>query len=154
MRKQIVQLFQESSGRRFIFETDMDNVRKVIIRDFCNFCKAKLGIKEMPVIKLVARKNDNMSTGAYIPQLNKVNVLAAHRALLDILRSIAHELVHRMQDETGALKDIGPQGDRGENDRSDVGTWFEDEANAKGGSLVKEFSRSYNRIPSNTLYEL
>jgi hypothetical protein len=154
MKNKIQKLFNESSGRRFIFETDMDSVRKVILKDFCLFCKNKLDIKEMPVIKLVARKNNTMSTGSYIPTMNKVNVLAAHRALLDILRSIAHELVHRMQDETGTLKDIGPQGDRGENDKTDVGTWFEDEANAKGGALVKEFSRTYNRIPSNTLYEL
>lgn len=154
MKQSIIKIFESSSGRRFVFEADTDNVRKVIIKDFCNFCKVKLGIQQMPTIRLVARKKEGMSTGAYIPTSNHVNVLAAHRALLDILRSIGHELVHRMQDETGALKDIGPQGDRGESDKSDVGTWFEDEANAKGGALVKEFSRTYNKIPPNTLYEL
>ena|ERR1700722_5744539 len=154
MRDIILKLFENSSGRRFIFEAEMDNVRKVILKDFCNFCKSKLGIKEMPSIRLVSKKTDNMSTGAYIPEQNRVNVLVAHRALLDILRSLAHEFVHRMQDESGTLKNIGPQGDRGESDKSDVGTWFEDEANAKGGALVKEFSRTYNKIPPNTLYEL
>ena len=154
MKQKIMQVFKESSGRRFIFETDMDNVRKVIVKDFCQFCKSKLGIQDMPSIKLVSRKNDGMSTGGYTPQLNRINVLAGHRALLDILRSIAHELVHRMQDETGTLKDIGPQGNRGADDKSDIGTWFEDEAHAKGGALIKEFSRIYNKIPSNTLYEL
>ena len=154
MKQRIINIFESSSGRRFIFETEMDNVRKVILKDFCLFCKAKLGIKEMPSIKLVSKKTANMSTGGYVPQMNRINVLVAHRALLDILRSIAHELVHRMQDETGTLKDIGPQGDRGADDKTDVGIWFEDEANAKGGALVKEFSRTYNRIPSNTLYEL
>jgi len=154
MKKQILNLFESSSGRRFIFEAEMDNVRKVIVKDFCQFCKSKLGINEMPSIKLVARKTDGMSTGSYVPTMNRVNVLVAHRALLDVLRSIAHELVHRLQDETGSLKDIGPQGNRGESDKSDIGTWFEDEAHAKGGALIKEFSRTYNRIPSNTLYEL
>lgn len=154
MNTKLIKIFESSSGRRFIFETDMDNVRKVIIKDFCMFCKDKLKIREMPTIKLVAKKNSGMSTGAYIPSINKVNVLAAHRALLDILRSIAHELVHRSQDESGALENIGAQGDRGESDKSDIGTWFEDEANAKGGALIKEFSRTYNKIPPNTLYEL
>jgi hypothetical protein len=154
MKDRIIKLFEASSGRRFIFETEMDNVRKVIIKDFYNFCKNKLGINEMPSIKFVAKKNDSMSTGSYIPTLNRVNVLTAHRALLDILRSLAHEFVHRKQDEDGALKNIGPQGDRGESDKSDIGTWFEDEANAKGGALIKEFSRTYNKIPPNTLYEL
>lgn len=154
MKNKIIQVFEGTSGRRFIFEADIDNVRKVIIKDFCNFCKDKLGIQQMPTIRLVSKKKDGMSTGSYVPTMNYVNVLAAHRALLDILRSIGHELVHRMQDETGALKNIGPQGDRGESDKSDIGTWFEDEANAKGGALIKEFSRTYNKIPSNTLYEL
>jgi hypothetical protein len=154
MREHINKLFESSSGRRYIFEVETDNVRKVIIKDFCNFCKAKLGIKEMPVIRLVSKKTSDMSTGSYVPSQNRVNVLAAHRALLDILRSIGHELVHRMQDETGTLAGIGQQGDRGANDKTDVGSWFEDEANAKGGALVKEFSRTYNKIPPNTLYEL
>lgn len=154
MNNNLIKIFESSSGRRYIFENEMDNVRKVIVKDFCNFCKSKLGIQQMPTIRLVARKKDGMSTGSYTPTANYVNVLAAHRALLDILRSIAHELVHRKQDESGALANIGKQGDRGEADKTDIGTWFEDEANAKGGALIKEFSRTYNKIPPNTLYEL
>jgi len=31
---------------------------------------------------------------------------------------------------------------------------FEDEANAKGGALIKEFSRKYGKVPFETLFEL
>jgi hypothetical protein len=155
MNKRLIRIFESVSVKdKFIFECDMDEARQTIVRDFCDFCQKKLDIKEMPEIKLVAKKNDNMSTGAYIPTENKVLALVGKRAILDILRSIGHELTHRMQDETGILKNIKPQGDRGKDDMSDVGVDFEDEANAKGGALIKEFSRKYGKVPFETLFEL
>jgi hypothetical protein len=152
--EKLKKMFIESLGRKFVFESEMDNIKKIIIKDFCIFCQEKLGIKELPLIKIVSKRGSDMSTGAYVPQLNRIKVLAGKRALLDILRSIAHELVHRSQDEKGLLKDIGVQGDRGKDDKSDIGVWFEDEANAGAGALVKEFSRTYHKVPSNSLYEL
>ncbi len=155
MDKRILKLFESAVVQdKFIFDCDMDESRQTIIRDFCEFCQKKLNIQEMPEIKLVDKKEENMSTGAYIPGSNKVLALAAHRAILDILRSIGHELTHRMQDETGILAKIPTQGDRGVNDMSDVGVDFEDEANAKGGALIKEFSRKYGKVPFETLFEL
>lgn len=155
MNKRIIKLFEEATVQdKFIFDCDMDELRQTIVRDFCDFCQKKLDIKEMPEIRLVAKKESDMSTGAYVPGANKVLALAGKRAILDILRSLGHELTHRMQDETGALKNIQPQGDRGKDDMSDVGVDFEDEANAKGGALIKEFSRKYGKVPFETLFEL
>jgi Zn-dependent peptidase ImmA (M78 family) len=50
----------------------------------------------------------------------------------DILRSIAHELVHQMQHEEGRI----------EYPVQDVGGEIEDEANAKAGSIVKSFIKN------------
>jgi hypothetical protein len=155
MNKRILKLFEAATVHdKFIFDCDMDEARQTIVRDFCDFCQKKLNIQEMPEIRLVAKKEADMSTGAYIPGANKVLALVGTRAILDILRSVGHELTHRMQDETGVLKNIQPQGDRGKDDMSDVGVDFEDEANAKGGSLLKEFSRKYGKVPFETLFEL
>lgn len=155
MNNRIIRLFEDAKFQdKFIFDCDMDEVRQTIVRDFCDFCQKKLNIKEMPEIKLVAIKEENMSTGAYIPTTNKILALVGSRAILDILRSIGHELTHRMQDETGILQNIPPQGDRKEDDMSDIGVDFEDEANAKGGALLKEFSRKYKKVPFETLFEL
>ncbi len=155
MNKRILRLFESAVIQdKFIFDCAMDEARQTIIRDFCNFCQKKLEIEEMPQVRLVDKKEENMSTGAYTPGANTVLVLAAHRAILDILRSLGHEFTHRKQDETGALKNIQPQGDRGKDDMSDVGVDFEDEANAKGGALIKEFSRKYGKVPFETLFEL
>jgi hypothetical protein len=153
--KKLIRLFEQVAIKdKFIFDCDMDEAKQTIVRDFCDFCQKKLNIKEMPEIRLVAKKEADMSTGAYIPSANKVLALAGHRAILDILRSIGHELTHRMQDETGILDKIPVQGDRKAGDMSDVGVDFEDEANAKGGALIKEFSRKYGKVPFETLFEL
>lgn len=153
--KRIIKLFESFTVTdKFIFDCDMDEARQTIVKDFCDFCQKKLDIKEMPEIRLVAKKEANMSTGAYMPGVNKILALVGSRAILDILRSIGHELTHRMQDETGILQNIQPQGDRGRDDISDIGVDFEDEANAKGGSLLKEFTRKYGKVPFETLFQL
>jgi Zn-dependent peptidase ImmA (M78 family) len=59
----------------------------------------------------------------------------------DILRSIAHELVHQMQHEEGRI----------EYPVQDVGGEIEDEANAKAGSIVKSFIK--NDEYGNNLFE-
>jgi len=121
MNKRILRLFESAVVQdKFIFDCAMDEARQTIIRDFSDFCQKKLEINEMPEVRLVDKKEENMSTGAYIPGANKVLALAGHRVILDILRSLGHEFTHRKQDETGALKNIQPQGDRGKDDMSDV----------------------------------
>lgn len=155
MYKRLIRIFESVSIKdKFIFDCDMDEARQTIVRDFCDFCQKKLDINEMPEIRLVAKKTENMSTGAYIPTENKVLALVGTRAILDILRSLGHELTHRMQDETGILKNIPPQGNRKEGDFTDIDVDFENEANAKGGALIKEFSRKYSKVPFETLFDL
>ena len=63
---------------------------------------------------------------------NKViKVCAKNRALADVMRSIAHELVHHKQFEQGRLKVQPP----------DIGGEIEDEANAKAGQYIKMFAK-------------
>ena len=155
MNKALIRLFEDAIVKdKFIFSPSIDKLKQSIVRDFCSFCKDSLGINEMPEICLVDEKEADMSTGAYIPSANKAKVLAGKRAILDVLRSIGHELTHRKQDEDGILENIPKQGDRGKNDMTDVGVDFEDEANAKGGALVKQFSRQYGKIPYEKLFDI
>jgi hypothetical protein len=146
LRKKIVRLF-ESAGSN----GKLDSKRQRVVDDFLEFCQEKLSIAEMPELSLVPRKEEGMSSASYNPATNEVMVLAAHRALVDIIRSIAHELVHRQQDEQGRLSDVaGP----GKDMRQDIGVDYENEANAVGGALVKEFSRFYTGLEKDKLYEL
>ena len=155
MNKVIIRLFEDAViNDKFSFSPSIDKLKQSVIRDFCAFSKDSLGISEMPEVRLVDKKEENMSTGAYTPSANSLVVLAGKRALLDVLRSIGHELTHRKQDEDGILENIPQQGNRGKDDMTDVGVDFEDEANAKGGALVKQFSRQYGKVPYEKLFDL
>ena len=65
-------------------------------------------------------------------QKNKIIKVNAHkRALVDVMRSLAHELVHHKQWESGELEVKPP----------DIGGKIEDEANAKAGQYIKMYSK-------------
>jgi hypothetical protein len=51
--------------------------------------------------------------------------------LVDIMRSVAHEMVHHKQFEQGRLNVKPP----------DIGGEIEDEANAKAGQYIKMFAK-------------
>ena len=67
---------------------------------------------------------------------NKVKVLSKNRALPDIIRSIAHELVHHKQNQEGELT--------GNEEEGADGSPQENEANARAGKIVRRFG---NKIP-------
>ena len=91
-------------------------------------------IKNMPEI-LVKATRDGLKTTAnydYRQEHKVVKVYGKNRALVDVMRSIAHELVHHKQFEDGRLDGPKPP---------DIGGEIEDEANAKAGQFIKMFSR-------------
>ena len=60
------------------------------------------------------------------------------RLIIDILRSVAHELVHHNQFESGEIKN---------NDVvKDIGGKIEDDANAIAGQLVKKFTYENEKL--------
>ena len=71
------------------------------------------------------------TTAHYRPNNHIITVYAKNRALPDVLRSIAHELTHMMQDEQGLLH----------GHIQDAGGFHEDQANAKAGDLLKRFAK-------------
>ena len=58
-------------------------------------------------------------------------VTRKNRALVDVMRSIGHELTHHKQFEDGKLKVKPP----------DIGGSIEDDANAMAGKLIKIYSQ-------------
>ena len=102
--------------------------------DFINFCADSLPITgDFEIYVVSDRGSHNIdTTAAYHIGKNIVKVYGKNRALVDILRSIAHELTHMMQDESGML--VG--------EIQDAGGSIEDEANAKAGELIKLYAKS------------
>lgn len=106
-------------------KTKLNNFVKFVVRD-------QLKIKDPPSIAIQNGKGKIKTTASYdYTQENKIiKVNGKNRALVDIMRSIAHELVHHKQFEQGRLKVKPP----------DIGGEIEDEANAKAGQYIKMFS--------------
>jgi Zn-dependent peptidase ImmA (M78 family) len=112
----------------------LDEKKESKLTEFVKFVKKELGIKNMPEILVKATRDGLKTTANYdYRQENKVvRVYGNNRALVDVMRSIAHELVHHKQYEDGRLDGPKPP---------DIGGEIEDEANAKAGQYIKMFSR-------------
>jgi hypothetical protein len=66
-----------------------------------------LHLKRVPKIELshdTKDAQDNHHTGAHVQGEDTIWVYAKNRNLVDILRTVFHELVHVRQDEIGMLK--------------------------------------------------
>lgn len=110
--------------------------RNEVINDFIGFVNQKINLNgDVPKIKLSYDDNDARemrSYGRYIPETNEIFVVAANRSLGDILRTIAHELIHLKQKEENRLKP----------NSGETGSDEENEANALAGILMREFGKN------------
>jgi len=104
-----------------------------LMSHFCLFCCEYLPINGDFLIYVVNNRDDHGigTTAYYSVGKNEIKIYGKNRALVDILRSIAHELTHMMQDEQGLI--TGPV--------QDAGGFHEDQANAKAGELIKLYAK-------------
>jgi hypothetical protein len=96
--------------------------------DFVRFCVERLGLESMPKIHLVDELEENNSFGVYYPNRDESHIAVAGRHPIDVMRTVAHELVHARQRELKEELD----GSTGSDD--------ENEANAMAGVLMREFA--------------
>jgi hypothetical protein len=110
---------------------DLDDRKVGFLSEFCIYCAEQLPIEGNFTINVVSDRNDHgiKTTAAYMVGENTCSVYAKNRALPDVMRSIAHEMTHMMQDQTGLL--VG--------NIRDAGGFHEDQANARAGELIKKF---------------
>ena len=122
---------------------DLKQDKKRHLADFVLFCANHLPIKGNFEVYLVSnRENHGIGTTAvYEVGNNCCKIYAKNRALPDVMRSIAHEMTHMMQDQTGLIK----------GKIRDAGGFHEDQANARAGELLKLFAKS--RKDRKSIYE-
>jgi hypothetical protein len=109
-----------------------DNKKK--LNEFVKFVKGELKIKDLPTI-VIKNNRDGLKTTAnydYTKENKIVKVCSKNRAVVDVMRSLAHELVHHKQWEDGRLDGPKPP---------DIGGEIEDEANAKAGQFIKMYAK-------------
>lgn len=111
----------------------LDDNKKEKLTAFVKFVVKELGIKHPPTIAIQKERGSIKTTANYdYEKENKViKVYAGNRMMVDIMRSVAHELTHHKQWEDGHLKVKPP----------DIGGPIEDEANAKAGQFIKMFAK-------------
>ncbi len=105
-----------------------------IIADFIDFVSQALDLQKVP--KITFSDDESLakqmhSLGVYQPKSDELLVIKGSRLTADILRTLAHELVHRKQAEIGPLSaEDGKTGSEAEN-----------EANAAAGVLLRQFGQ-------------
>lgn len=127
MKTIIKQLLRE----RILNKTDIDTK---IIADFVNFAKNHLNIDDDVKVILAYEKTPDITTTAYYHiKDNFVKIYVKDRAIMDVCRSIAHELVHHKQNLDGRLMNSIEDGADG----SDI----ENEANAVAGVIIRKYGK-------------
>ena len=114
-----------------------DKQQKLLI-EFVKFVKDELKLKKVPEIRVESNRNYIKTTANYNYTLPEkiIRIYGKGRALVDIMRSVAHEMVHHKQWEDGRLEVKPP----------DIGGEIEDEANAKAGQYIKMFAQKEKSI--------
>ena len=116
---------------------EQDSAKDIdILKSFAQYVSGELGLAKMPKI-IVKRKPDwaeqNGSFGQYVPDLNQLTLSLHGRHIVDVLRTLAHELTHAHQQQTTGIPDNG----------GETGSDFEDEANARAGEFMRHFADAH-----------
>lgn len=110
--------------------------RESIIKEFVNFANKHLGLEEkQPNITISQDPKEAVemrSFGLYTPHSGEIRVVATNRNLADVLRTLAHEMVHFKQHCEDRL-DVNSGGD---------GSDIENEANAEAAVMMRQFGRN------------
>ncbi len=113
----------------------MNEERLNTTKKFLLFVKKFLRISKIPDITLINSAEvarENKSFGGYFIGMNKIEIVVHNRNLADIMRTLAHEIVHYKQDIEGRINS-----DNAGNDGSDI----ENEANALGAIIMRKYGR-------------
>lgn len=134
-KERLFEMFQKVGGMK-LNEALLPKEKKIEeVRKFIDFVGKKLNFgKEIPKIILSDNEKEAEtmhSFGKFTPEIKEVRVVIANRNLADILRTLAHELVHYKQYLDGVLKA----------DSNDTGSKHENQANALAGVLLREYGK-------------
>lgn len=128
---------QEARYKKFLNE-GWDDSKAKVIGEFVNYCMEYLSV-DRPKIKIVNSPEYTLEThsfGGYLPAENKIIAVVNNRNMADILRTVAHEMVHHMQNLDGRLNP--KSGEDGSDD--------ENEANSLAGVIMRKFGRENEHI--------
>lgn len=118
----------------FIIESDEPKLMQAF-RDFLPIAVEVLKLKALPKINLMLHvpTHSQPTFGRYVNDDDTVYLAIEDRNVIDILRSLAHELVHFKQDTRCQLDQFS----------GETGSPEEDEANAIAGVIMRHFDKAH-----------
>jgi hypothetical protein len=124
----------------YLTEGRLNESQTATIGEFIKYSVKNLGLQNLPSNLTLSYDNnqakEKRSFGYFDPSNNKIWVYVKNRNMADILRTLAHELIHRKQEEDGRL----------DPNSGKTGSPIEDEANAMAGVLLRNFGKINNSI--------
>ena len=124
-----------------LLRENLSETKQQSIQNFVEFATKRLKLKEQPKIGLVGGREFaevKTSLGGFDPVTKEIFVATEGRLTADILRTIAHEMVHRKQDEMGLVRNVTKDGADG--------SPIENQAHAVAGILMREYGRINKQI--------
>ena len=121
--------------RAFHFATTKDPSENII--DFLRFTCRYLDLKTIPKIKFISKPISNdqsVSFAAFSPGSAQIMLYVKNRHILDVLRSLAHEMVHYKQ----SMERSDLDGTTGSSD--------ENEANAVAGQILRLYGKKHSEL--------
>ena len=121
----------EVAGQRF-------DPKKTVhyLKELLKICKKELNLNKLPPIKLLTKGEHHRkhhSFGSFNNGTKEVQVEINNRHPIDVMRTLAHELVHYKQFLDGRIKP----------DSGDTGSEIENEAHAVAGVIMRHFDRRF-----------
>lgn len=136
---QVTMRFQELERIEDIVKPS--NRREQRVKHFINWAKKRIGLADEPLQIVFSYDRDDAQqehrTGQYDWKNNHMVVYVGNRNMVDILRTVCHELVHVKQGQVGDIQRATEHG---------PGSHLEVEADAKAGYLMKLYGKLHRDI--------
>ena len=108
-----------------------------ILLDFIKFAAEDLELKSLPKFDFAfdaKRSLEHKSFGGYAPGAEHITITVKNRHINDVLRTLAHEMVHYKQDLNNELED---------DDAGSTGSPQENEANARAAVILRNWGKKH-----------
>lgn len=111
-----------------------------ILHDFIRFAAEDLDLDSLPKFDFVFNNNrsvEHKSFGGYAPGAEHITITVKNRHIMDVCRTLAHELVHYNQDLKKELED---------DDAGTTGSIQENEANARAAVIMRNWGKKHPEL--------
>jgi hypothetical protein len=124
------QLSQDLVSKQFSLNEGMMDTN--IFERFMSYACNELQIQQPPSFEIKHEFGEEQpSFGAYVPSDHHIFINPSNRNIVDVLRTLAHELVHAKQNELGLLRP----------DSGETGSDHENDANSIAGILMRDYGK-------------